>query len=69
MLAALRIAREKNHPLTQIRILTRQDSVEGWPIEIWHTQVTQEHVIAPLLEQCECAIPIVCRVYGVAIAS
>src|SRR5215510_3080420 len=44
------IPREKNHPLTQGRVLTRQDGIEGWPVQVGHMQVTQNHVIGPLLE-------------------
>src|SRR6266571_1149489 len=57
------ISREKNHPLAQIWILTGQDVVEGWPVEFGHPQITQEEVIAPLLEQSQCKIAIVCRVH------
>ena len=45
-----RIAWEKNHPLAQGRILTRQEGIEGWPVEVRHVQVTHKHVIEPLLE-------------------
>jgi len=42
--------REKNDPLAQGRVLTRQDGVEGWSIQYGHMQVTHNHGIAPLLE-------------------
>ena len=44
------IAREKNDPLAQGRILPRQEGVEGWPVQVGHMQVTHNHVIGPLLE-------------------
>ena len=44
------IAREKNDPLAQGRILPRQDGVEGWPVQDGHLQVTDNHVIVSLLE-------------------
>ena len=44
------IAGEKNDPLTQRRILPRQDGIEGGAIQLRHPQVTQNHVIVPRLE-------------------
>jgi hypothetical protein len=44
------IAREKNDPLAQGRILTCQEGVEGWPVQGGPMQVTHNHVIVPLLE-------------------
>ena len=44
------IAREKKDPLAQGRILTRQEGVEGWPVQGGPMQVTHNHIIVPLLE-------------------
>jgi hypothetical protein len=63
------IAGEKNHPLAQVWILTREDVIESRPVEFWHPQVTEDDVIAPLLEQGQGAIAIVCRVYGGAVTA
>ena len=61
------IPREKNDPLAQGRILTRQDSVEGWSVQFGHVQVTYNHVITPLLEQGEGTMAIVRRADAMAI--
>ena len=61
------IAREKNHPLAQGRILPRQEGVEGWPVQVGHMQVTHNHVIVALLEQGKGTMAIGCRPDAVAI--
>jgi len=64
-----RIPCEKNHPLAQGRILTRQDGIEGWPIQVRHMQVTHNHVIGSLLELGEGVTAIARRVDAIAIAA
>jgi hypothetical protein len=44
------IASEKNHPQGDGRRLQEQVAVEGWPIQVWHPQVQQEHIIAMRLQ-------------------
>ena len=61
------IAREKNRPLAQGRILTCQDGVEGWPVQAGHMQVTQNDVIASLLKLCQGALAIARRADTIAI--
>jgi hypothetical protein len=61
------IAREKNHSLAQGRILTRQEGVEGWPIQVGHMQITHNRVIVPLLELGQGVSAIARRVDTIAI--
>src|SRR5437764_1828694 len=61
------IAREKNDPLAQGRILLRQEGVEGGPVQVGHMQVTYNHVVAPLVEQGEGPLAIGRRLDVVAI--
>ena len=61
------IAREKNHPLAQGRILTRQDGVESWPVQAGHMQVTQNDVIASRLKLYQGVLAIARRVDAIAI--
>ena len=50
-LGAQGIAREKNHPLAQRGVVTSQDGIERWPVEVGHLQVTHDDIIGPLLEE------------------
>src|SRR5712691_1040478 len=64
-----RIVPDTIDPLAQRGILTLQDVGEGLSVEFGHTQVTQEHVIAPLLELGQGEIPIACGVHKIAITA
>jgi hypothetical protein len=65
MLSSLAVSAVRK-TLEQIGILLPQDSIQGWPVESSHTQVTQDDVIAVLVELRQGVRPVVCRVDGVA---
>jgi hypothetical protein len=61
------IAGEKQHTLAQIGMLMAQHGVEISPIESWHAQITQHHVIAMLWQLPQGKVPIGRRVHYAAI--
>jgi hypothetical protein len=44
------IPREKNHALAQVGMLMHRYFEEGWPINLRHPQITQDHIITMLLK-------------------
>src|SRR5690242_16455891 len=46
-----RIAGEKNHPLTEGGQLPLEQPVQGLPIGCGHQHVTQDQIVAPLLQE------------------
>ena len=65
----LGIPREKDDPLAQDRILAHKDSVEGWPVQVGHMQVTQNHITVPLLELRQGVMAIARRADEIAITA
>src|SRR5215831_3192726 len=61
------IPREKNDSLVQGRILTRQNGVEGWPVQVGHMQVAQNHVVMSLLDLDQGVLAIARRADTIAI--
>ena len=57
------IRREKQHTLAEVGILTRQDGVEGEPVQCGHVAVTENDIIVPLVEPSQCKLTMRCRVH------
>jgi hypothetical protein len=45
----------------------QQASIQGWTVKVWHTQVTQEDIVALGLKLRQCGGPIGRRIHRIAI--